>query len=134
MALELQGKTADAIAQYEKAFSLGEDVPASALLGHLYGKIGQEEEARKFLRQLQAESERRYVDPFWLALVYVGLDDREHALAALEKGYIGRNGDELGYLRVDAFFDPLRNDPRFEALAEKIVPASEFGKTASASK
>ena len=83
------------------------------------------------MRQLQAESERRYVDPFWLALVYVGLDDREHALAALEKGYIGRNGDELGYLRVDAFFGPLRNDLRFEALAEKIVPASEFGKTAS---
>jgi TolB-like protein/Tfp pilus assembly protein PilF len=134
MALELQGKTAGAIAQYEKALSLGEDVPATALLGHLYGKIGRKDEAGKLLRQLQAESERRYVDPFWLALVYVGLDDREHALAALEQGYTGRNGDELGYLRVDAFFDPLRNDPRFEALAEKIVPAREFRGAASRSK
>jgi hypothetical protein len=52
----------------------------------------------------------------------------------LEQGYTGRNGDELGYLRVDAFFDPLRNDPRFEALAEKIVPASEFAKASPASK
>ena len=28
----------------------------------------------------------------------------------------------------DPFLDPLRGDPRFEALAEKIVPAREFGK------
>jgi hypothetical protein len=26
-------------------------------------------------------------------------------------------------------FDPLRGDPRFEALAEKILPAQEFGKS-----
>jgi hypothetical protein len=25
--------------------------------------------------------------------------------------------------------DPLRGDPRFEALAEKILPAREFGKS-----
>ena len=132
MALELEGKTAAAIAEYEKAISLGEDVPAAATLGHLYGTIGRKEAATKILRQLQDESERRYVDPFWLALVYVGLNDREHALAALEQGYAGRNGDELGYIRIDAFFDPLHGDPRFEALAEKIVPAADFkGATAA---
>jgi hypothetical protein len=27
---------------------------------------------------------------------------------------------------VDSLVDPLRDDPRFEALAEKIVPAREF--------
>ncbi len=126
MALELAGQTDGAIAEYEKAISLGENVPAAATLGHLYGMTGRKDAATKILRQLQAESERRYVDPFWLALVYVGLDDRDHALAALEQGYAGRNGDELGYIRIDAFFDPLRSDPRFQALAEKIVPAREF--------
>ncbi len=134
LALELQGKSAEAMAEYEKAVSLGEDVPAPAMLGHLYGILGREEEATKILRQLQAESERRYVDPFWLAIVYVGLGDREHALAALEQGYAGRSGDELSFLRVDAFFDPLCDDPRFQALAEKIVPAAVFGQASPASK
>ncbi|MEO7167347.1 MAG: tetratricopeptide repeat protein, partial [Chthoniobacterales bacterium] len=130
LALSLQGKSGEAIAEYEKAISLGEDVPAPAMLGHLYGTLGRREEATKILRQLQAENERRYVDPFWLAIVYVGLGDREHALAALEQGYAGRNGDELSFLRIDPFLDPLRDDPRFEALAEKIVPAREFAQTA----
>jgi len=134
LALELQGKPADAIAEYEKAISLGEDVPAPAMLGHLYGTIGRKDEATKILRQLEAASEHRYVDPFWIAIVYVGLNDREHALAELERGYAGRNGDELCYLRIDAFFDPLRGDPRFEALAEKIMPAREFAKAAPKSK
>ncbi len=134
LALELQGKSAEAIAAYEKAISLGEDVPAPAMLGHLYGTLGRKEEATKILRQLQAESEHRYVDPYWLAIVYVGLGDREHALAALEQGYAGRSGDELSFLRIDTFFDPLRDDPRFQALAEKIVPAREFGQASPALK
>ncbi len=134
MALEFEGKTADAISEYEKALSLGEDIAAPAMLGHLYGKIGRRVEATKFLRQLQAESARRYVDPFWLVIVYVGLGDREHAMGALEQGYADRSGDELSYLRIDPLLDPLRGDPRFAALAEKIVPAREFAKAAATSK
>jgi hypothetical protein len=32
----------------------------------------------------------------------------------------------MGVIRVDQFLDPLHGDPRFEALAEKIVPARVF--------
>jgi hypothetical protein len=31
-------------------------------------------------------------------------------------------------LGINPILDPLRGDPRFEALAEKVVPAREFGK------
>jgi len=47
----------------------------------------------------------------------------------LEQGYHDRNGYELSSVRVDPFLAPLREDPRFEALAEKIVPARQFKKT-----
>ncbi len=126
LALELQGKIPDAIAEYQKAITLGDDVSAPAMLGHLYGTIGRKDEATKILGQLQARSERGYVDPYWLAIVYLGLDDRERALASLEQGYADRNGDVLSYIRIDPFLEPLRGDPHFEALAEKIVPAREF--------
>ncbi len=54
--------------------------------------------------------------------------------ARWNKAYADRSGDELSYLRIDPLLDPLRGDPRFEALAEKIVPAREFAKAAATSK
>jgi hypothetical protein len=39
---------------------------------------------------------------------------------------------DVGWIRVDSLVDPLRNAPRFKALAEKIVPVIAFkGATAS---
>jgi hypothetical protein len=32
----------------------------------------------------------------------------------------------MGDIRVDPLLAPLHGDPRFEALAEKIIPAREF--------
>ena len=131
LALELQGKTQEAIAEYERAIALGDDAPAPALLAHLYGSIGRRDEATKILAQLQARRERGYVDPYWFAIVYLGLGEREQAVASLEQAYADRSGDDLSNIRVDAMFDPLRGDPRFDALAEKIVPTREFGEKAA---
>ena len=57
----------------------------------------------------------------------LGVGDRNAALSALEKSFEELNGNTLGVIRTDPIFDPLRGDSRFEALAEKIVPAREFG-------
>ena len=129
---EQKGQIPEAMAEYQKATALGEDPLGLGLLGHLYGTIGRKDEATKILGQLRAIRERRYFDPYNLAIVYLGLGDREQALTALEQAYDDRNGSALEDIRVDPFLDPLRGDPRFEALAEKIVPASEFAGTPAA--
>ena len=52
----------------------------------------------------------------------------------ITEGQAYRNGEgaDIYIIRVDPFMDELRGHPRFEALAEKIVPAREFkGATAS---
>jgi len=37
----------------------------------------------------------------------------------------------MTWIKVDPLFDPLRGDPRFEALAEKVIPAAQFGNKAT---
>jgi hypothetical protein len=83
-------------------------------------------EAEKILNQLKKLSQERYVAAYSFGLVYLGLGDKEEALHWLEQSYQDRAGSDIGYIRVEPLLDPLRGDPRFEALAEKIVPASQF--------
>ena len=86
------------------------------------------------LAQLKARRERGCVDPYWFALVHLGLGDSAQAIAALGQSYAEGSGDDLTNIRVEQLFEPLRGDPRFQALAEKIVPAREFAQTARESK
>ena len=58
-----------------------------------------------------------------MALVYLGLGDKEEALRRLEKAYQDHSGEAVRYIKVDPSLDPLRGDLRFEALAAKVFPA-----------
>src|SRR5205823_4634657 len=131
-ALERKGQIPEAIAEYQAAIALAPSPTYLSLLGHLYGKIGRKDEATKLLGQIQDISKSHYVDPYYFALIHLGLGDREATLTALEKSFEELNGNTLEYIRTDPFLDPLHGDPRFEALAEKIVPAAQFGKKATA--
>ena len=92
------------------------------------------QEAREILQQLRQVREQRYFEAYGLALLYLGLDDREEALRWLEQSYQDRDGFNIGPIRVDPFLDSLHGDPRFEALAEKIMPARDFAQPLSAAK
>ena len=116
-----------AISEYEKARALNDDPFVLGLLAYAYGSSGKQAEALKILEQLKDQSRQRYVQAFSFALVYLGLGGKEEALRWLEQSYEDRAGADIGLIRVDSLLDPLRGgDPRFEALAEKIVPAREF--------
>jgi serine/threonine-protein kinase len=126
-ALELKGAIPEAIAEYQKTVSISDDPVPLGMLGRLYALHGRKEEADKILHQLRQKREQRYTQAYCLALVYVGLADHNEALNWLEEGYREHDGFNIGPIRVDPLLAPLRGDPRFEALAEKVVPASEFG-------
>src|SRR5437879_136515 len=132
-ALDAKGARDAAIVEYQKARTLNDDPSVLGLLGRAYGLSGNKMEAKKILDQLKELSKERYVSAYSFGLVYLGLGDKEQALRWLEQSYQDRAGSDIGYIRVDPLLDPLRGDPRFEALAEKIVPAAEF-KSATASK
>ncbi len=122
-ALELKGHNAEAIAEYKKAIALNDDPLPPALLGHLYAKIGRKNEALAILKQvreLRESSKQRYVSPFNLALIHIGLDQKDEAIQLLEETYEERDGYNTAFIKVEPMLDPLRGDPRFEALVQKV--------------
>ena len=122
-ALELKGRNEEAIAEYKKAIALNDDPLPRALLGHLYAKIGRTDEALeilKQLRELRESSKQRYVSPYNLALIHIGLGQKDEAIQLLEETYEDRNGYDLAFIKVEPLLDPLRGDPRFEALVQKV--------------
>jgi TolB-like protein/Tfp pilus assembly protein PilF len=126
-ALQLKGATDDAISEYQKTVAITDDPMPLGLLGQLYGKLGRVDEARRILEQLRQRRQRGYVDAYILAIVHLGLGERDEALHWLEQGYAENDGFNIGPIRADPLLASLHGDPRFEALAEKIVPARVFG-------
>jgi len=118
----------EAISEYQKARALNDDPFVLGLLGHAYASSGNKTDALRVLDQLKQLSKQRYVSAYSFAIVYLALDDKQEALRWLEQSYQDRAGADIGWIRVDSLLDPLHGDPGYEALAEKIVPAAQFGK------
>ena len=130
---QLQGHLTEAIAEYQKAVELDDDPQALAFLGQAQARIGQHDKAQKILSRMTEEAKSRYVSAYSFALMFIALGDKERAIDALERAYREGAANDIITIRVDPMLEDLRGQPRFEALAEKIVPASQF-RSATASK
>ena len=119
-ALELKGQLREAFAEYKKAAELNDDPLVLSLVAQAEAKLGQRDDARKILKQLEQLATRRYVGNYAFALVHIALGEKEKAIEDLEHAYRDRVGPDIALLKVDPMLDPLRGDPRFEALVAKI--------------
>ncbi|HYY14167.1 MAG TPA: tetratricopeptide repeat protein [Chthoniobacterales bacterium] len=119
--LQFQGHLTEAIPEYQKAFDLNNDLYALALLGQAYARNGQRAEAQKVFARLKEEAKSRYVAPYALALVFLGLGEKERALDELEHAYETGDTNYLFIIKVDPLLDELRGQVRFEALVQKIA-------------
>lgn len=88
-------------------------------LGYALARGGKLEEARGIAEGLERLRTREYVSPVALATVHLGLGNHSRALDWAECALVERRG-WLAYLTVNPLVDPLRGDPRFEALVERM--------------
>jgi tetratricopeptide (TPR) repeat protein len=119
-AYEQTGDYSEAIPQLEKADSLN---PGSAAmlsaLAHAYALGGKRSEAKRILGQLLARRQHEYVSPYEVAVVYVGLGEKDQAFKWLDRA-CQEHSPWLSYLNVEFRLDPLHSDSRFVNLARRV--------------
>ena len=115
-----EGKREEALREATAAVLLSHQGTAALVeLGTLYAQRGSTAEAQKVIQTLLKRSGQQFVSPFEIAEVYASLNDRDHTMHWLEKSYLQRDS-RLPFLNVDARFDLVRPDPRFQDLLHRI--------------
>jgi TolB-like protein/Tfp pilus assembly protein PilF len=121
MALQLKGDVPAAIAEYTKAQQLSDDLRIRVLLAAAKAQSGDKDAAKQMLAELEELDRHLYVRSYWRALLYLSLGERDEAIRWLEKGIADHEGLEIAWIKVDPMLDPLRGDPRFEVLVQKVI-------------
>ncbi len=121
---EQKGMYQEAIAAEEKASEVsGRNALSLASLGHAYAVGGKRAQALQVIEELKERSRQSYVGAYEIAVIYVGLGDKDQAFAWLEKACQERSA-WLVYLTREPRLDPLRPDPRFRELVRRVgVPS-----------
>jgi DNA-binding winged helix-turn-helix (wHTH) protein len=129
-ALEYSGDKEEALKQYRMATVLCPDLPwLRALEAICLVNSGRRAEAVAILRQLEQLRETEYVDAYFQALLLHALGRKDEAFLELERA-ANENSAALFVLDVDPRVDPLRADPRFDAIRDRVFRDSALAASA----
>lgn len=114
----VEGRYREALAEFKYQGGDFTGLHQAGLVGYAHALAGHEAEARRGLEELQ-ESARQgdYVAPIDPAIIHLGLGETELALDWLERLEADRGARTF---LIDPIFDPLRSEPRFQRLVERL--------------
>lgn len=119
-ALEQVGRYDEAVASYETGARLQGSDPASfGPLAQIAARAGQKDRAETIVARLIEARRVRYVSPYTIATVLTALGDPDRAFEWLEKALEERD-PMMTFLAVHPRLDPLREDPRFRTLVQRV--------------
>ena len=119
-ALEFTGDIEEALEQYRIANVLCPDLPwLRALEAICLVNSGRRAEASAILQMLRELRNTEYVDAYFQAQLLHALGRTDEAFVELERA-VSENSAALFVLDVDPRMDPLRADPRFAAIRDRM--------------
>jgi DNA-binding winged helix-turn-helix (wHTH) protein/tetratricopeptide (TPR) repeat protein len=111
---------AGAVREFQETSRLaGPDPYIEGLTGYAEALGGNPKVARKLLADLKQRTHTQYVPAFSLALLYLGIGDRNQAMTWLERSCQDRSTYMI-FAKVDPLLDPLRSDQRFDSLLRQM--------------
>jgi tetratricopeptide (TPR) repeat protein len=113
-----------ALNQFHIASTIAPDMPwIRAAEARCLAKFGRSSEASDILAHLQQNRDNDYIDAYQVAFLLEALGRRDEAFQEFERAYQERS-TALAWLDLDTKSDPLRNDPRFAALRDRVSAAA----------
>jgi len=113
------GRPTDAIAEAQKAVQLSDSPLAKGVLGYGYAAAGRKSEARKVAADLEGNLNKHYLCPYEIGTIYVRLGDKDQSFRWLNQAYDAR-AICISSTKFDPRLDPIRSDPRYETLVQRI--------------
>src|SRR5204862_5605425 len=80
LALMAENRWREAIGTLKAGIPLDDDLEFLSALGVSYARLGERDEAQKYLDRLRDLATRRYVSPASLGLIYLAMGDRRQAM------------------------------------------------------
>lgn len=118
--LEALGRFDEARAAYEEGRRLAGGIAGPSFgLAHLEAASGNEAEARRILAELTAARSTRVVSAWGIGALHASLGDIDEAFAWLETA-IAEKASGLMWLRMHPRLDPIREDPRYWPMVERV--------------
>jgi TolB-like protein len=115
-----QRRFPEAIASFQRAIDLGVFYPQGAEgLAYAYAVSGDRGAAMKIVNDLERRSAHELVPPVAIAVAYAGLGDVTQGIRWLNRG-IDEHDIYIPENFFDPLLDPLRKDPRFEAVLQRM--------------
>ena len=119
-----KGMFSYALAEIEKGRRMNGDRPWFwSESAYVYGRTGQQAQARLALEKLKALNREHPIDPVMFVESYIGMNNKDQAFIWLERAY-AQHSNSMITLKVDPIYDPLRSDPRFQDLLRRVGLAS----------
>jgi tetratricopeptide (TPR) repeat protein len=118
-AYERMGRYPEAIAELEKIKSWESFSFAKAQMAYIYAVQGRRKEALEIADELRRRSAEQYVDPIYFVRIYAALGEKDLAFDRLQAAYEKHDPGILS-LKEDSAYEPLRADPRFGEMVERI--------------
>lgn len=120
-----RGNWAEALAELQVAEQLyGEDIQSIRIpqLANAYAQMGRRDDVERLFDALNVRSESSPVNAALWALMYIALDEYDQALEWLEIAVDNRAPDlvTLGEIKGNPFANPVLDEPRFQALRDRI--------------
>ncbi len=112
----------EALALIDRVLRLpgGDTAVPLAEQGYAFAKTKKRKEAVENLAKIKSISDREdYLDPYFLAVIHLGLADDTEALKYLAEA-VDKHSLWLSWIKVEPRFDPLRGDKRFKDLVKKM--------------
>jgi TolB-like protein/DNA-binding winged helix-turn-helix (wHTH) protein/Flp pilus assembly protein TadD len=109
----------EAVAEMQRANTLGAAPLYTWGLGYAYAVSGDRIRAKDIIESLKKRPGNAYMPAYYIASVYGALDEKDLAFTWLQRAYAQRD-PQITYLLLDPFMDPLRSDPRYDALVRRV--------------